>query len=75
MQVYQCKICAGDALSFKILNGMTSPRLQNLLLTQGVEIKLKDVELDFITLEIRAPSGLMIVEELAQSLDKSVILA
>ncbi|MBD9629533.1 hypothetical protein [Pseudomonas sp. PDM19] len=65
MQIHQGESKVGDVLSLNILQGEAGERLIHLLLTQGIEIEVKAIAENSVTLAVRAPGGMMIVEEIA----------
>ncbi|MBB4864932.1 hypothetical protein HNP46_003808 [Pseudomonas nitritireducens] len=65
MQIHQGKCKVGDVLSLNILQGEAGQRTMQLLLTQGIEVEVKAVAESEVTLVVRAPGGMLIVEEIA----------
>ncbi|MCY1296998.1 hypothetical protein D9M70_464190 [compost metagenome] len=65
MQIHEGKCRKGDVLSLNILEGRAVEELMQLLLTQGVEIEVGEIQGDSVRLIIRAPRHMLIVEELA----------
>lgn len=65
MQVYQGESKIGDVLSLNILQGEAGERMMQLLLTQGIEIEVRAIAKNSVTLLVMAPGGMMIVEEIA----------
>jgi hypothetical protein len=67
MQIHQGDSKVGDVLTLNILQGEAGERMMQLLLTQGIEIEVKAISERAVSLIVRAPGGMMIVEELAAS--------
>ncbi|WP_281686893.1 hypothetical protein [Pseudomonas citronellolis] len=65
MQIHRGESQVGDVLSLNILQGHAGARMMELLLTQGIEIEVSAVGPQSVTLIIRAPKEILIVEELA----------
>ncbi|QRY77831.1 hypothetical protein JVX91_19805 [Pseudomonas sp. PDNC002] len=66
MQLHQGNNQVGDVLSLNILQGEASESMMQLLLTQGIEIEVKAIGENSVTIAVRAPRGMMIVEEVAR---------
>ncbi|GAC1030275.1 hypothetical protein thsps21_11020 [Pseudomonas sp. No.21] len=52
-------------MSINILDGEPDERVMRLLLTQGIEVEVLEVREGAVKLAVRAPGGMLIVEELA----------
>ncbi|BCA30455.1 hypothetical protein [Metapseudomonas otitidis] len=65
MQSHQGVCRAGDVVSINILKGEPDERVMRLLLTQGIEVEVVEVLEGAVKLAVRAPGGMLIVEELA----------
>ncbi|WP_374979056.1 hypothetical protein PSGK_19150 [Pseudomonas solani] len=50
-------------MSINILDGEPDERLMRLLLTQGIEVEVLEVREGAVKLAVRAPAGILIVEE------------
>ncbi|MNR57013.1 hypothetical protein D3C85_1777040 [compost metagenome] len=64
MQVHEGVCREGDVLSINILEGKLSERMTRLLLTQGIEVEVIAIGKGEVRLAVRAPGGMLIVEEL-----------
>ncbi|PZE14477.1 hypothetical protein DMX10_05780 [Pseudomonas sp. 57B-090624] len=51
-------------VSINLLDGKLVTQVMRLLLTQGIEVEVLEVRGDSVRLAVRAPSGMLIVEEL-----------
>lgn len=67
MQLHRGLSKTGDVLSINILKGEIQQHTLQMLLTQGIEVEIGRLCDDAVTLIIRAPQGMLIVEELAPS--------
>ncbi|MCU9947906.1 carbon storage regulator [Pseudomonas sp. PDM13] len=65
MQSHEGVCRLGDVVSINILDGEPDERLMRLLLTQGIEVEVLEVREGAVKLAVRAPGGMLIVEELA----------
>lgn len=65
MQIHRGENGVGDVLSLNILKGEAGERMMQLLLTQGIEIEVAELAAQSVRLIIRAPSEMLIVEELS----------
>ncbi|MCY1356672.1 hypothetical protein D9M69_431320 [compost metagenome] len=57
----------GDVIVLNILESISWRELLELLVTEGVEIRVGAIEGDTVQLTIRAPKRMMVVEELASA--------
>ncbi|MDA8482886.1 carbon storage regulator [Pseudomonas resinovorans] len=64
MQVHEGVCREGDVLSINILEGTLGERMKQLLLTQGIEVAVVSIRGGEVKLAVRAPGGMLIVEEL-----------
>jgi len=64
MQLHEGVCRAGDVVSINILDGEPDERMMLLLLTQGIEVEVLEVLEGAVKLAVRAPGGMLIVEEL-----------
>ncbi|BBT18437.1 hypothetical protein FBY21_5271 [Pseudomonas sp. SLBN-26] len=64
MQLHEGVCRAGDVVSINILDGEPDERVMRLLLTQGIEVEVLEVLEGAVKLAVRAPGGMLIVEEL-----------
>ncbi|OEC45264.1 hypothetical protein A7D27_05585 [Pseudomonas sp. 1D4] len=64
MQLHEGVCRVGDVVSINILDGEPDERLMELLLTQGIEVEVLEVLEGAVKLAVRAPGGMLIVEEL-----------
>ncbi|MDT4863767.1 hypothetical protein FQZ97_984880 [compost metagenome] len=64
MQVHEGVCREGDVLSINILEGTLGERMKQLLLTQGIEVEVVAIREGEVKLVVRAPGGMLIVEEL-----------
>lgn len=65
MEVHESLFRPGDVVSINILKGEPDERAMRLLLTQGIEVEVVEVLEGAVKLAVRAPGGMLIVEELA----------
>lgn len=65
MEVHESLFRPGDVVSINILEGEPDERVMRLLLTQGIEVEVVEVLEGAVKLAVRAPGGMLIVEELA----------
>lgn len=64
MQVHESNIRAGDVLSLKILSGQENrSHLMQLLLKQGVEIEIGEIHAGLVSIKVRAPGQMLVLEE------------
>lgn len=64
MEVHEGVCREGDVLSINILEGKLGKRMMQLLLTQGIEVEVVKIGEGEVKLVVRAPGGMLIVEEL-----------
>ncbi|MCY1557138.1 hypothetical protein D9M68_939600 [compost metagenome] len=64
MQVHEGVCREGEVLSINILEGKLGERMTQLLLTQGIEVAVVAIGAGEVKLAVRAPGGMLIVEEL-----------
>ncbi|WP_165673392.1 hypothetical protein [Metapseudomonas otitidis] len=64
MQLHEGVCRVGDVVSINILDGEPDERVMRLLLTQGIEVEVLEVLEGAVKLAVRAPGGMLIVEEL-----------
>ncbi|AYF89904.1 hypothetical protein D6Z43_23175 [Pseudomonas sp. DY-1] len=67
MQVRKADYQAGDRLTLNFLEGISWRELLELLVMEGVEIRVGAIEGDTVHLTIRVPKRMMVVEELASA--------
>ncbi len=67
MQLHEGVCRPGDVVSINLLDGKLGTQVMRLLLTQGIEVEVLEVRGDSVKLAVRAPSGMLIVEELGFS--------
>ena len=63
MHVHESVCREGDVLSINILEGNLGERMTQLLLIQGIEVKVVAIREGEVKLAVRAPGGMLIVEE------------
>lgn len=64
MQLHEGVCRPGDVVSINLLDGKLGTQVMRLLLTQGIEVEVLEVLEGAVKLVVRAPSGMLIVEEL-----------
>ncbi|MGF6693345.1 sRNA-binding carbon storage regulator CsrA [Metapseudomonas resinovorans] len=65
MQVHEGECRVGDVLTLNILEGKVSEDSMRVLLTHGIEIEVVTLNGNSVRLRVRAPTKMLIVEELA----------
>lgn len=75
MRLHQGICRAGDIISINILEGGADERVMRLLLTQGIEVEVLEILEGTVRLVVRAPEGVLIVEELVFSSQSSPLFS